>query len=302
MSTTVLPERPAAPARRLVVGSLARVEALRMLRSPWLLVGGVLTALLARDWSGWQDWSGQRYGSWFLVPAGLYLATSLVVATSFHRERAALAEDAPAGATDRALGRLLASGVLVVLTAAFVAGFAVYLRSIDGLDLGDEPGRTLHALPTLAELSQPVAATVLAVAVGALAGRRLRHLTTAVLLLMIGWLPVTMTYWAFQAPVVAPFSVLQDQPVSVDVGSPATDPLSYPADWLLSAPGEYQDHWARLVVSESLAWWHTGWLLGLAALLLAFALPHGRARRVLTTAGTAVAVVSVVAQFLVYPA
>lgn len=287
--------------RRRVVLALAATEAPRMLRSPWLLAALLLTAALTYQWLGPQEWNGRRYGDRFVLPSGLYLAASLVVADSFHRERVPLADHAPMGEMERSTGRMVAAGLLIATIAAFVVGVNAYVWSVDGLDLGTEPGRTLHAYPTLAEEVQPVAVAALAVAVGALAGRRLRHRATAVLALAVGWFPVTMTYWAFQAPAVAPFSIVQSQPVSVDVGPPSTDPTTFPGHWLLEPPGEYQDHWARLVVSEPLAWWHDGWVLGLAALALALALPAGRGRRALAGVGAALAIVSAVAQWQVYP-
>lgn len=287
------------PVRRQVVLALARTEAGRMLRSPWLIGSAILTVVLVRAWLAPQEWNGARYGAWFYLPTGLYVATSLIVAGSFHRGRADVGVDAPVGEGLRCAARLLAAMLLVGLTVAFVAGLAVYIWSVDGFDLGYEPGRTLHAYPTLAELAQPVAVAVVAVAAGALAGRRLRHRATAALLLIAGWFPLTFTYWMFQDSSVAAFSILQSQPVYVNVGPPATDPATFPAHWLLEGPGEYQDHWARLVVSEPLAWWHNGWLVGVALLLLAGAVPSRR--RLLLVGGAVVAAVSVVGQLAVYP-
>ena len=63
------------------------------------------------------------------------------------------------------------------------------MRWQGGFDIGDEPGRTLHAQFTLPELLQPVVLALLAVAVGAAAGRRLRRRATATLLLFVGWFP-----------------------------------------------------------------------------------------------------------------
>ena len=45
-------------------------------------------------------------------------------------------------------------------------------------------------------------------------------------------------------------------PNYVVAGPASTDPSTFPSDWLLSAPGDYQPHWARLVVSPELAAWH----------------------------------------------
>ncbi|HEY0890233.1 MAG TPA: hypothetical protein VGE38_11535 [Nocardioides sp.] len=286
-----------APGRRRVVLALARHELRRTLRLRWLLPALALTGLVFEEWRGPQQWNGERYGYWFTIPAVLGVAASLLAAASFHRERTAVAEASPAGEAERCLARLLAAAPLVAVTAAVVAAQAAYIWSIGGLDLGDEPGRTLRAYPTLPELAQPVAVTVLGIAVGAAVGRRVRHRATAMLALVAGWLPVTFTYWAFQAPVVAPFSVLQSQPVDVPLGN--GDPVDHPAQWLLSAPNDYQVGWDRLVVSESLAWWHDLWLVGLAVVVLAAAVPRGR--RQLVVVGGTLAVGAAVAQFLVYP-
>jgi hypothetical protein len=290
------------PRHPRVVTALARGEVRRMLLSPWLPAGLVVSAIVARDWAGPQGWAGERYGTWFLVPAGLVLACALLASSAFHRLRSDAAPSAPAGESERFAAVLLATSVPVALTTAFVVGQAVWIRAGDGLDLGQEPGRTLHAFPTLPELVQPVLLAVLGVATGAALGRRLRHRITAVLVLLVGWFPVLWIYWAFQAPAVAPLAVVQAQPVSVDVGPPDTDPVAFPARWLLEPPGEYQDHWARLVVSEPLAWGHNAWLVGLSALLLATAMPSGKPRRVVAVAGALVAGAALATQYLVHPA
>jgi hypothetical protein len=270
-----------------------------MLRSPWLLLGVLTTCWLAWSFTGDTAWHGEQYMSGFYPSAGLHLATAVLVALAFHRERAGLAPDAPVGETRRAVARLLAAGPLLGLTALSIAWLVAYVWSSGGLDLGDEPGRTLHAHPTAGEILQPMAAAVLAVTTGAAAGRRLRHRATAVLILFLGWYAVTAMYWLYQSAWLAPFSVFQSQPVYVDLG-PGVDPATLPADWLLSAPGEYQANWARLVVSPALAWWHDVWLVALAVLIGALAFPRPLRRR-LATAGAGLAAVAIVAQFVVYP-
>ena len=99
-----------------------------------------------------------------------------------------------------------------------------------------------------------MALALLAVAVGAAAGRRLRHRATATLLLFVGWFPFVTVSWAFQGRRVTPFSIVQIQPVSVDVGPVTANPLDFPSRVAaVTQPGEYQDHWARLFVSGQLA-------------------------------------------------
>lgn len=286
---------------RAVVVTLARAEARRLLRSPLLWLGVGLSLLIA--WTSVQapeDWSGARYQSAPLVVGPLAVMISIVVAGSFHRERVGLAAEAPVGEGVRTAGRLLGAMVLVGLVALLTAAAAAWVRVEGGFDLGDEPGRTLHAQFTLGEVLQPVALALLAVAVGAAAGRRLRHRATAVLLLFVGWFPFVMVGWGFQGRRVTPFSIIQIQPISVPVGPVTDNPLDYPSWWLLSRPGEYQDHWARLFVSGQLAAGHVLWLLGLTCLFLAVAVPRG-ARTALLGAGLPLAVAGVVWQFAVIP-
>jgi hypothetical protein len=294
------PPTVAAPPRSAVVTVLAGRELVRMLRSPWLWIGAALSVVQLWPLVGPQEWHGARYGAWTWTPGGFYLGTSVVLAISFNRERAALAADAPIGELDRCLSKLLAGCGLVLITALFVVGIMGYVWSIGGVDLGDEPGRTLHAYPTLAELVQPLCLAVLAVSVGAAAGRRLRHRVAAVLVLVGGWLQATDFYWLYSGALLNPVSIVQTQPITVDAAPPTADPLRLPSDWLLVSPGEYQPSWGRLVVSEPVVWWHAGWLIGLSLLCVAAAFPAG-ARLRLATAGGTLALVSAVAQYLVYP-
>lgn len=284
-----------------VLRHLAVAEARHLWRHPLLYVGLVLSAVtLWVTVGGEEGWSGARYTGAPIVSAPFCLAVSLIVAGSFHRERTTLGQDAPVPEEVRAAGRVLGAATVLPLVAALVVTGALWLRAVGGFTLGEEPGRTLHAEYSATELLQHVALVVLAIGLGAAAGRRLRHLGTAALVLFLTWLPVSMVSWAFQHPRVAPFSVIQTQPVNVRVGPVDTDPLQLPSSWLLSAPNEYQDHWGRQFVSVGLGGWHDAWLVGLALLLLGVAVP-GRWRPVLLSAGGALAVVSVVAQQLVIP-
>ena len=69
---------------------------------------------------------------------------------------------------------------------------------------------------------------------------------------------------------------------------------------MLSAPGEFQDYWARLVVSPAMAAWHDVYLVALTLLAVAVAVP-GRTRRWLLVAGALLAVVAVLMQRVVTP-
>ena len=78
------------------------------------------------------------------------------------------------------------------------------------------------------------------------------------------------------------------------------DPASFPASWLLSAPGDYQDFWGRIIISPQLAAWHDIYLVALTMLLVAAAVP-GRPRKPLLVAGGLVAVGAVLMQLAVAP-
>jgi hypothetical protein len=246
------------------------------------------------------EWPGASYEQIAVSVLPLLLVVSVVSAVSFHRERLDVAPEAPIREGTRAIARLAAALPLVGLTVAYAGLLAWRQRDLGGLWLGMEPGRTTEALFTAGELAQPVALAVLAVAVGAALGRRLPHLVSVVPLLFVLWFVVSV-YWLFGHEVVTPFSVLQVQPIRVYAGPASADPLGFPAHWLLEGPGEFSDRWARVFVSDALAWWHALWLLGLSALAVAFAVPPGRARRLLLVGGGAVAVLGVLAQYAVLP-
>jgi hypothetical protein len=229
----------------------------------------------------------------------LLFAMSVVAAVSFNRERLDVAAEAPVTEVQRCLARWLAALPLLVVAAGYAALLAWRQRDLGGLWLGVEPGRTTQALFTAGELAQPVVLALLAVATGAALGRRL-PLVPVLPLLFVLWFLVAF-YWLFGAAAVVPFSILQVQPVRVFAGTPSADPLRFPSQWLLEAPGDYSEQWSRVVVSAGLSWWHAVWLMGLAALWGAVTVPHGRARRGLVAAGSALATIGVVAQYWVLP-
>lgn len=286
---------------RGVVRALALAELRRTIRNPVLWVGAALSV-----WMVWSvvpepgEWPGASYEQSAVSVLPLLLVVSLVTAVSFHRERLDVAPDAPFREGGRAIARLVAALPLVGLAVAYAGLLAWRQRDIGGLWLGMEPGRTTEALFTAGELAQPVALAVLAVAVGAALGRRLPHLVSVVPLLFVLWFVVSV-YWLFGHEVVTPFSLLQVQPIRVHAGPASADPLGFPAHWLLEGPGEFSDQWARVFVSEALAWWHAVWVLGLSAVVVASAVPAGRARRLLLAGGSVAAAVGLVAQYVVLP-
>lgn len=293
---------PRRPASYAVVRALAAAELRRMVRTPALPLG-----LAVSLWFMWtttpqtEHWSGGAYSELVMTSAPLLLATSWVSAVSFHRERTAVGLEAPVSDGLRAGGRVVAATPLVVLAAAFAVLLGIRERRLGGLTLGTEPGRTTEALHSVPELAQHVALAVLAVALGAALGRRVSSLVLSLPVLLVFWFAVDGFFWLFGHRSVTPFSVVQVQPVTVPVGPATADPLGFPAHWLLEPPGEFQEGWARLFMSTDLAWWHDGWVLGLALVLLTAAFPRGKVRRVLLVTGVLVSVVCATAQVWVIP-
>lgn len=303
--TTASPVRTSsATSQRAVVRALAGTETRRLIRRPMLHVSILLSALLGaevvRSSSLDGDWNGAEYYAGPVLMFPLILAIALMVAEAFHREHHPVGIEAPTDSSARAAGVLLGALPLVAIAGLLAVGVAVVVAGIGGVDLGDEPGRTLHARFSVGELFQHVALAVLAIATGAAAGRRFASRVTAGLVLFAGWYPPMFIYWLFQAPAIVPFSIVQVQPVNVRVASENTDPLTLPAEWLLSSPGEFQGHWGRLFVSDALAGWHDLWLLGLSCLFLSLVFT-GRWRRRLLAVGVVLAVVGIAAQYAVLP-
>lgn len=301
MTTTTIRSARAAQPNAAVLWALTRTEARRLLRNPVLWLGlGLSTWVLWSVVPEPGEWTGASYEQVQVTSVPLMLAISVVVAVSFARERVELAPDTPVREGQRSLGRLLATLPLVALAGSFSALVAWRERDLGGLWLGMEPGRTTDALHTPGELVQHVALAVLAVAVGAALGRRVSRLVAVIPALVVLWF-VVMTYWLFSAPSVTPYAVLQVQPINLPIGSPSADPMAFPSEWLLAGPDQYNSGWQRQFVSEALAWWHNAWVAGLALVVLAAALPRRRTAGWLVMAGTALAVVAVVAQHVVIP-
>jgi hypothetical protein len=302
MSATVVGDvvAPARPTRSRVPRALVVAEARRMLRNPvpWLCLGLTI-------WAMWTtvpepgEWPGASYESMTLSVTPLLFGISVAVAVPFHRARHDVAPAAPVREVRRALAGVLAAVPFLLLTAGFVGLLAWRERDLGGLWLGMEPGRTTEALHSTAELIQLVALGLLAVTLGAAAGRRISRFVALVPVLFVLWFVVSV-YWLFAAPAVTPFSVLQAQPVHIAVGPSTADPMSFPSDWLLVGGPHSEGGWERQWVSETLAWWHIVWLLGLSSLLLAAAWPRS-GRRVLLLAGVVLAVAGVVGQHVVIP-
>lgn len=297
--TDTLTARPRVAARRPPTTELARAEARRMVRhpAPWV---GILLSVWWLQGVVEEDWASARYEGLISAFGPLLLGISMAAATTFGRGRTPVAEDAPVGSGARATARLLGGLPLVGLVAVIVAGGAAYHRATGGVRLGDEPGLTLHAHHSLPELLQPVLLAGFAVALGAAVVQLVRSHLAAQVLVFVFWFLVAGTYWLFQGPVVQALTPLAVQPNLVEVAPVETDPTTLPSHWLLSAPNDYQDHWARLVVSPELAAWHDVYLVALTAVLVAAVTP-GRWRRALLLTGTVVAVGAVGMQLVTAP-
>ncbi|HSO65460.1 MAG TPA: hypothetical protein VLQ78_10200 [Ornithinibacter sp.] len=280
--------------------ALARIEARRMLRhpAPWI---GILMWAASNAFTLLSPprWPTAQYQELTYSMTYLCLGVSVATAYAFGRERSNLSEEAPMPAHHRAAARLLGCLSLVGLVALAVAVGALWLRLAGGVALGVEPGRTLHAHFTSAELLQPVVLTAFAVALAAAVVHVVRHPLAASILLFVMWFIAGPAYWVVNGPVLRWFAPVQVQPLELNVAPPGTDPLTLPAGWLLQPPGEFQDHWARIVVVPELAAWHGVYLLGVTLLAAAVAIPVYRRR--LAALGAVLAVVAVLIQASVTP-
>jgi hypothetical protein len=282
---------------RAAVFALARIEAGRMLRHPAPWLGIALTCWFA--YGSFQDvsWSSAEYHGLTASIGPMLLGVSLAVVSSFGRELTPVADEAPMDAATRSLARLTGGLILVALVGVVIAAAELWLRWRDGIPLGDEPGRTLHAQPTLPELMQPVLLAGFAVALGAAVVHLVRNRLTASVVLFVLWYIFAISYWVFMVGALYWMSVLQVQPlVVVEIG---TDPSSVPAESLLEAPADAGE-WRRIIVSPALAAWHDVYLVGLTMLAVAVAIP-GRWRRTLALTGALVAVIAVPMQGAVAP-
>lgn len=289
---------PLATDRPAAVRALALLEARRLLLHPAPWLGLLATAWFLRQTGG--DWASARYHGYQAALAPMWLGFSIAMTGCFSRCRSGVADDAPMTSAARAAARLLAGLVLVLVAGGVVVACAVALQVHDGIELGDEPGRTEHAFYTAPELAQPVLLAAFAVALGAAVVHVVRSRVASTVVLTVFWFLCGATYWAFSGDLARLLAPLQVQPFQVRAGAWDADPTTFPADWLLSAPGEYQDYWARLIVSPWLAAWHDLYVAGLVLLAAGVAL-SGRPRRVLLVAGLVVAVVAVGLQQAVAP-
>lgn len=298
IQTSARPRVAAAPLAPM--WALARVEAVRVMRHPAPWIGILLWAAAnAATLLTTPSWSTSQYEELTYSVTYLCLGVSVATAYAFGRERVGLSEDAPMSAEHRAAARLLGCLSLVGLVAVAVAVGAVWLRLVGGVAMGEEPGRTLHAHFTVPELLQPVALAALSVTLAAAVVHVARHPLAASVVLFCLWFIAGPGYWVVNGPVLRWLAPVQVQPLRLEAAPAATDPLTLPADWLLLRPDQYRDEWSRIVVLPELAAWHVVYLLGLALLAAAVAIPGYRRR--LAVSGVALAGVGVLLQAIVSP-
>ena len=245
-------------------------------------------------------WASAHYEGLLTSLTPLLLGLSLAAVSVFGREHVPVSDEAPMEPYRRSLARLLGGLALVAVVALIVGAAAVWMRVAGGVGLGDEPGHTASAQYSLPELLQPVLLACFAVALGAAVVHLVRSRVLASIILFLTWFLLGATYWMFQGGVARMLTPLQVQPILVEAGPRTTDPTTFPATWLLSAPGDYQDFWGRMIVSPQLAAWHDVYLVALTMLLVAAAVP-GRLRRPLLVAGSLLAVGAVLMQMVVAP-
>ena len=102
-------------------------------------------------------------------------------------------------------------------------------------------------------------------------------------------------WWAFQLVPMTYLTLIQTQPVSELAGPAGADPRTFPDNWLLDRPDEYNDVWLRVFVHQPLIAGHVVYLLGLAVLCTAGVVRGRRGRRWLWL-GLATVVIGMVVQ------
>lgn len=301
-----LPDGP--PPRRRVLTELARAEARRNLRSPWLWCGIAASAWVGRLMLT-ADYQAGTYQGAMAAFSGVAAAVFVLGAIAGSRDRGTtsatglpLSEESVVTTDERTIARLLGLLPVVAVGTLYVIAVFVASRIEGGFWVGDVPGRSDTAQHGLFEALQPVVLFLTAGAAGVAIGRTrtprpLAYILGVLVLVMAGFL-----YWAWQGDGVVYVSLVQTQPFEVDITEvgQSIDFDSVPDDWLLSAPDPYDKRWAHLVFDQRVAAAHDLYLLGLAALAAGLAV-RGRNGRLLAAAGGLAAVAGVVAQIALFP-
>lgn len=294
---------PRSATPRPAVWALARIEAARQLRTIPVWLGLALSAYVAwisRD----VDWQSGTYVQLAIattpLAAGLFVAGVRSGGRDHHSDLPPLAEEAALGTAERVHARLLGMVPVVGIGVAAIAIAALAIRLEGGHWVGDWPGRTDSAVHTLPEVLQPMLVLVLAAALGVAAGRSVRRRAPIAVVGVVVLLAVGAIAWAWQGVPARYVTLVQLQPVEVQIGPASAGPASFPDDWLLSAPDEYDADWDRVIIHQPMAAWHDVYLGGLVLAAVAVAL-RGPAGRRLLAVGLAVAVLGVGAQIAVAP-
>lgn len=283
------------------VMTLARIEARRYATrvSVW---AGWLAMVAVAVWHR-SDWPGGAYEEVLpLAPGfgalGTFVAGVRTGGRDHDTEAGPLAEEAGLGDRERAAARLAGLAVPVGLAVLMVLAVAVVSRIEGGFWLGEGPRRTDSARHTPAELLQPVLFVALAGALGVSVGARVQRSVLAIAAGVFVWTAVVPLAWMWNAPGRYPVAPLQAMPLRVPLPDVRTF-ADMPADWFGESPTQYEPHFTRSLVHTPTVVLHDLFLLGLLAVVVAWAWPARRGQ--LRVGGAVLAVAAVAGQFAVSP-
>lgn len=297
-----VPATPQGDVRR-AVRCLARLEAARNLKGLPLWIGLLCCALASQmgDAGDWESGIYTLFPTWFVpLVIGIFVTGVRSGGRDRHVSEPPLADEAVLGPSQRAPARLLGMLPLVGIGAVLVTTTAIALRIEGGHWMGDEPGRTDVAVHTLPEVLQPVLLLVLAAATGVAVGRSVRRAAPVLVLGVALWFLFGMGTWAWQWTPARYVTPVQTQPIEQTIGSAETDPAMFPDHWLLSAPGQYDQDWDRVIVHQAMSAWHDVYLAGLVLAGIGVAV-RGRGGRHAVLAGALAVLIGVGAQMAVAP-
>jgi len=300
--TVAVASRQAPSRTRRTRRALVALEARRSLTAPWLWLGVALTAWFAYNSSGATFAAGDYHGlmaSFAGVTSGLFIL-GVNAGGRDHAIGGPVAPEAAVDADERALGRLLGLWPAVSIAVLFSVVVFVVQHVEGGMWIADLPQGANQAVFSLVEMMQPPILFVLASAAGVALGRATAH---RAIVAVAGALVITamgFVYWAWQWTPAVWVTLIQAQPIEVDLGKDFV-PADAPTTWMLSYPDRYQPSWGRVLVHQAMAGWHLVYLVGIAAAFTGLAI-RGRRGRAAVVAGTVVAVAAVIVQIIVTPA
>ena len=223
-----------------MLAALARAEARRMLRNPVLWIGTGLTGVMVGTTAPEPgEWSGASYEQMMLASLPMMFAISVVVAASFHRERVPRRAGG-AGRRGRTHRGAAPRDRRPWSSWRACSPHSSRCANVSSAASGSGPspaGRPRRCTPRASWPSTSRWRSSRSRS-GARWADALSRLVSVVPVLFVTWFLVSV-YWLFSDPRVTPFSVLQVQPVDVEVGPGSTDPLTFPSHWLLAGPGDY---------------------------------------------------------------